>query len=878
MLTDLLYRLRAIFRPDRLDADLDEELRWHLEHETEKYLRSGVPEEEAKRRARLALGGIQQVTEECRDSRGLSALTAMWQDIRYGLRVLRKSSALTSVAIISLALGIGANTAAFSVVNSLILRPLPFPNSERLVFIQPGSGTTHSFPNYRDLRDRNDAFSGVAGYRITVMGLDTGGSSQRIWGYLATGNYFEVLGATPLLGRFFGPGEDRGRGESPYAVLSYGCWQSRFGGDSRIVGQTIRLNGLAYTVLGIAAKGFQGTEVFYWPEVWTPMSMQAQIESFSWLDERSSFNTMVFGRLKDGITEKEAEARLKPIAADLAREHPRWNERLRFKLARPGLVGDAIRGPATTFTAGVLLLACLVLLAACANLASLLAARTADRHKELAVRMSLGAGPGRIARQLMTESVLLACGGGLAAWGLAVFLLRLLSQWRAPLDFPVQFNVEPDWRVFLFTCIVSILSGLLVGLVPAQRAWRTDPNPALKGMPAGSPRKWALRDLLLPVQVTLCCLLIMSSLVSLRGLQRALEIPLGFEPAGVAVAGFDLGLSRYMKPQGQAFQRATLDVVARMPGVTMAAFANSIPLSIDQSSNSVAPEGATDFRPSARINATVYEVSPGYFRTMGTRLLSGREFSWQDDEKALQVAIVNETLARKLFGRTDVVGRRFLGGGSGGRTEVIGVVQNGKYMNLTEEPRPALFRAATQVYNGTTVLIARTSAPESQTAAQMRQVLATRDATLAVYGVGSLSQMLGFAYFPARAATIALSVFGILAIMLAATGIYGMAAYAISRRRREIGIRMAIGAQPRQILRVVLGRTSALLLAGSIAGFFLGLAAEPLLANVVYQASLNDPLVMVSVALAMAVVAVFAAFGPARRALKIDPVDALRQE
>ena len=485
MLTDILYRLRAIFRRDSLDAELDEELRWHLEHETEKYLRSGIPEEEAKRRARLALGGVQQVAEECRSSRGVSALTALWQDIRYGFRVLRKSPALTSVAIISLALGIGANTTAFSVVNSLILRPLPFLNAKQLVFIQPGKGTTHSFPNYRDLRDRNDAFSGVAGYRVTVMGLDTGGSSQRIWSYLATGNYFEVLGAAPLLGRFFGPAEDRVRGGSLYAVLSYGCWQNRFGGDPGIVGRTIHLSGLAYSVLGVAAKDFQGTELFYWPDVWVPMSMQAQIESFSWLDERASFNTMVFGRLKDGITWKEAEARLKPIAADLAKEHPRWNDGLQFKLARLGLVGDTIRGPLAAFTTGVLFLACLVLLAACANLASLVAARTADRHKELAVRMSLGAGRGRIARQLMTESVILACGGGLAAWALAVFLLRLLSQWRAPLDFPVQFNVEPDWRVFLFTCVVSVLSGLLFGLVPAQRAWRTDPNAALKGMPAG---------------------------------------------------------------------------------------------------------------------------------------------------------------------------------------------------------------------------------------------------------------------------------------------------------------------------------------------------------------------------------------------------------
>ncbi len=878
MLTDLLYRLRAIFRRPSLDADLEEELRFHLDHETEKYLRSGASEEEAKRGARLALGGVQRVTEECRDSWGVSALTATWQDIKYGLRVLRRSPALTSVAIASLALGIGANTVAFSVVNALIIRPLPLPAPQQLVSIQPRTGTTFSFPNYQDLRDRNDVFGGLAGYRITALGLDTGGGSQRVWGYLATGNYFDVLGTRPLLGRFFSPAEDRDRGASSYAVLSYRCWQQRFAGDPGIVGGTIRLNGLAYTVLGIARKSFQGTEVFYWPEVWVPMSMEAQVESFPWLDDRSTFNTMVIGRLKDGISLKAGEARLQPIAAALAREHPRWNEGLRFKLARPGLAGDVGRGPVAAFTAGVLLLACLVLLTACVNLASLLTARTADRHKELAVRISLGAGSGRIARQLMTESVLLACGGGLAAWGLAVFLLRLLSQWRAPLEFPVQFDVEPDWRVFLFTCTISLVSGLLFGLVPARRAWRTDPNAALKGMPAGSLRKWALRDLLLPVQVTLCCLLVMSSLVSLRGLQRALSIPLGFKPDGVAVAGFDVGLSRLKKPQGQAFQRAMLETVAGLPGVSAAAFANSVPLNIDQSSISVAPEEATDFRPSARVSVAVYEVSPGYFRTMGTALLSGREFTWQDDESAPSVAIVNATLALNLFGRTDVVGRRFRTGGGAGLTEVIGVAQDGKYVTLTEEPRPALFRAAMQRYNGTTVLIARTASRELQTAAEIRQVLASRDPTLAVYGVGSLSQMLGFAYFPARVATIALSAFGILAIMLAATGIYGVTSYAISRRSREISIRIAIGAQPHQILRVVLGRTFVLLLAGSTAGFFLGLAAGPLLSSIVYQASPHEPLVITGVLLAMAVIALLAALEPARRALRTDPSRALRQE
>jgi predicted permease len=424
---------------------------------------------------------------------------------------------------------------------------------------------------------------------------------------------------------------------------------------------------------------------------------------------------------------------LQALAAVLAKEYPSSNDGLTFSLAQPGLAGDMGRGPVKAFTVGVLLLAGLVLLAACVNLASLLAARTTDRHKELAVRTSLGAGRGRIARQLLVESLLLASGGGLAAWGQAAILPRLLSRWRAPLEFPVQFNVEPDWRVLLFTCFISAVSGLLIGLVPARHAWNADPNAALKGMPAGSPKKWTLPDLLLPIQAALCCLLIMTSLTSLRGLQRAWEIPLGFEPNAVAVVGFDLGLAQFQRPQGQAVQREMLDTIANSPGVIAAAFANSAPLSMDHSFNAVAPEEAVDFRPSARISVAYYQVSPGYFGAMGTALLSGREFTWQDDEMAPSVVIINATLARKLFGKTDVVGRRLrLGSDASGLAEVIGVAQDGKYINLTEVPRPALFRAATQRYDGTTILIARTSFPEVQTASEMRRVIADRDGTLAV--------------------------------------------------------------------------------------------------------------------------------------------------
>jgi len=876
---DLLYRLRALFQRARMDSEADEELEFHIEKETEKWMRSGMPEADARRRARVALGGWTQAREECRQARGIAVLSTIAGDIRHGLRMLRKSPGFTAVAVGSMALGIGANIVVFSVVDTFLLRPLPFPNADEVVSVLGRRGPHHSFPNYLDLRDRNAVFAQLAAHRITAMGLESAEGSERVWGYLVTGNYFDTLGARPRLGRFFGPDEDRIRNGSPYAVLSYSCWRNRFAGDSGIVGRTIRLNGLAYTVLGVAGEDFQGTELFYWPEIWVPMSMQGQIEGYAWLDNRSTFNTAIFGRLRAGITWTQAESHLAPIAALMAKEHPAWNESLQFRLRRPGMLNP--ENSAAT-AAMALFLPCLVLLAACVNLAGLLTARTIDRSRELAVRMSLGAGRARIAGQLITESMLLALAGGVAAWGLAWLLLRLLSQWHAPLDFPIQFQVEPDWRVVVFTGSVSILSGLIFGLAPAYRAWRTEPNPALKGSPIGGRYRWSLRDFLLPAQVAICSVLVMSTFTAFRGLQKLMEIPLGFEPSGISVAGFDLGLSRYKDPQGRTLQREAVEAASRLPGVISAAYANSVPLSIDQSSSSVAPESAAGFRPADRIESTVYQVSPGYFQTMGTRLLGGREFSWDDTAQKPPVAIVNETLARKLFGTADAVGRRFRTGPNS-FAEVVGVAQDGKYRSLIEEPsvrnsQPAYFRPATQSYNGTTVLLVRTAGPGVATAGQLRRLLAGLDAKLAVYGVGSLSQLLGFAFFPAHAITTALSIFGILAVVLASTGIYGMAAYALSRRQREIGIRLAIGAGPRQVLQTVLGRTMALAGIGAAAGFVFGIAAGPVLARIVLGASPWDLQAIAGASMVMAAVALLAVGGPVQRALRIDPVRALRQE
>jgi len=802
------------------------------------------------------------------------------QDLRYAVRMLAKNPGFTLIAVLTLALGIGANTVVFSVLNALLLRPLAVERPNELAFLESQNGPSQSFPNYKDLRDRNRTFVELIGYRIAPMELEARDRADRIWGYLVTGNYFDVLGVRPALGHFFKQSDDLRPGDSPYAVLSYNSWQSRFAADPAIVGKTIRINRHPYTVLGVAPSDFHGTELFYWPEVWVPMMMEPQIEvGNAWLDNRMTWNTFVVGRLKPYVTRAQAEADLNTIAAELTRQYPAENDRLHFRLSKPGLIGDLIGGPARAFTLGVLLLAALVLLAACTNLASMLTARTADRQREFAIRLAIGADRGRVLRQLLTETLLLALAGGGAGFLLAMVLTDALSRWRAPMDFPVQYDVNPDWRVFLFALAGSFIAAGLFGSAPAWRASNSDPNLVLRGTSTMWGRgRLAFRDVLVVVQVALCFVLVSASLLSLRGLQQALKMNLGFAPQHVSAVAFELGLAGYSEGRGRAFQRQALETIQRLPGVQSAAYSNSLPLSIDQSHTGVFPADKGDPQPSDRIPVTFYQVSPDFFATLGTKLLGGREFTWHDDKNSPQVAIVNVAFAKRVLHTGNPVGQRFRGGRSWPFTEVIGVVEDGKYESLTESQQPVVFWSILQSYNSTTTLEVKSSVPPMQMVGEIRQAIARIDPELPLYGAGPLQQMLGFAFFPTQAAAIALSSFGVLAIVLAATGIHGLAAYAVSRRTREIGVRMALGAHPVQVLRLVLGKTAWLLMLGSVVGVALALATGQVIASVVYGAQPRDPLVILTVWGSIALIAFVAAWSPARRATRVDPLVALRYE
>jgi predicted permease len=874
---------RGLLRRSAIERDMTDELRFHIDARAADLAADGLPHDQARRQATVEFGAIEAYKDECRDARGLWLFDDLRADLRYAVRTLLRTPAFACMAIVSLALGIGANAVVFSVVNALVLKPLPIADPARVFFVQPTGGhPTTSFPNYRDLRDGSISFEGLIGYRISPMHLETGGAPVRTWGYLATGNYFDVLGVKPALGRFFHQEDDLHEGDAPFAVISYECWTGRFGGDPSVVGRTVRLNRTPFTIVGVAPKGFRGTELFYRPDIWVPMMMEPQIEvGNNWLDNRNTGNTWMVGRLKAGVTIGAAEGDLNAIAARLGREYPEIDEGLRLKLSRPGLIGDALGGPVRAFTVGVLILAGLVLLAACANLASVLAARGADRQRELAVRISIGASRGRIVRQLLTETLLLAIVGGGAGCVLAFGAARALSAWHAPVDVPIQFDIPVDLRVLLFASAASIVAGLLFGLAPARQAARTNPNNALKESDGAqtATRGWPLRDLLVAVQVALCVVLVSACALSLRGLQQALTMSLGIDPRGVTIVGFDLGLAGYGKDAGAQFQRRALDAVARLPGIESAAYSNSLPLSIDQSTNALHLLDRPALKASDTFSAYVYEISPGFLRTLGIRRELGRDIEWRDAAGTPRVAIVNRTFAQTIMRTSNPIGRHFAWGWrSTEPTEIIAVVEDGKYESLTERARPVVFEPILQRYNSTTTILVKSPLPSEDVVAAVRQVITALDPSLPLYGTGTVEQMLGFALFPSQAAAVALSAFGLLALVLAATGIHGLVAYAVSRRRREIGIRMAIGASRANVLQVVLGRIALLLGVGAAAGLALAAAAGQLLSTIVYQSSPHDPLVLGAVAAVIVGVGAIASWAPARRSLRTQPMDALRPD
>ncbi len=805
-------------------------------------------------------------------------------DLSAAVRRLKQNPGFSVVAILTLALGIGANASIFSVINSILFRPLPVERGSELVSLNVTMGSdtfpSLSYPNYRDLRDRNTVLSGLIAYRFLPASVGQAGNTQRIWGYLVTGNYFDVLGITPRAGRLLHPEDDKVRGGHPVAVLSYTGWQKRFGGDLKIIGAKILVNGREFTVLGVTPPGFFGTELYFSPEVFFPMAMQKELEGASYLDGRRSNNLFVVGRLRPGVTMPQAQSELNGVSNQLAQEYPQEDGGMKIVLTPPGLAGAYVRGPTIGFAAALFGVSCLVLLVACANLASMLLARAGDKRKETAIRLALGAGRGVLIRQLLVENMLVALLGGVGGALVSIWITSALAAWHPPVDIPLVVNAPVDVRVFLFALAVSTVTALLFGLLPAFQATKTDLVPALKNE-AATPRfrYWHLRDYMVAAQVCLSVLLLFCSVLVVKSLQRSLNAPIGYHPQGAVAASFDLNMQGYDEARGRDFERRLLRKVREMPGVESAALADNLPLTLNNSNDAVYIEGKPIPKPSDAPLAYDYTISPDYFRTMQTRLIAGREFDARDKQDGKRVAIVNEAFVKQLMDGGQALGRHFSLGPQGKPIEVVGVVETGKYFNLNEPPKAAFFTPLEIWYSSNATLVVRPSMLSADSALRLiRDAVREIDPSIALFATGKLEDQLSVALFPARIAAGTLSAFGILALVLAGTGIYGVMAYAVSRRTREIGIRMAIGATQAQVLATVARRAATVIAAGLVVGLGVALFAGQLLQRILYGVKPSDPLTFAVVFALMLGIGAVATFLPARRAARIDPIQALRQE
>jgi predicted permease len=882
----LLVTLRSfvstLFQRSRIVAEMNEELRSHVQHRADDLERSGLSRPEAERRARVEFGGYERYRQESYEAVGGQFFETLHQDIRFGLRMLYKSPAFTAVAVITLALGISANAVVFSVLNGLILRPLNVPQSQRLFTIQHGQDPSpmQSYPDYLDLRDRNHSFDGVIAYAFSRVGLKTGGEASTAWLYEASGNYFDVLEIRPYLGRFFHASDEHGPNSSPYLVFSYAYWMSHFQGDRDLIGRRVEVNKHPFTVLGVAPPNFRGTELYFTPDFWVPLVNEEQVGGGNDLNTRGERVLSLVGRLKPGVSTAQADADLNSIAAYLAKSYPKDDEKMVFSLARPGLMGDFLGRPVRAFLSGMMLLAGLILLAACANLGNLSAARAADRSREIALRLALGSSRKRILRQLLTEAVLVAMIGGAAGLLGAVVLLRWLSVWQPISSFPANVPVNPDAKVYVVALLLALISGLLFGIVPMRQVLRTNPWQTVKAGPADMiGRRLNLRDLLLVLQIAVCAVLVTSSLVAVRGLLRSLHTNFGFAPQNAMLVETDVDMAGYSGEQVPIMQKRLIDAVGAIPGVTAAAASDMLPLGGQDFSNvAVFKDSDTDLRPSnAVLNTYTQNISSGYFGAAGTSLLAGRTFTVHDDKQGPQVAIVNREFARRVFGSEAAAVGRFYKSMDGTRIQVVGVVENGRYRMLTEDPQPAAFLPILQSPSSSTWLIVRSNRDPQELTTAIEGSLRSLDAGLP-FSIRTWDEEMDSALFASRVATIALGVLGGLGAMLAMTGIFGMASYSVSKRMRELGIRIALGAQRKEVLHSALGKAWRLLVFGSAVGLLLGIAATRVLSSIVYQATPRDPLVLAGVILSMLLLGLLSTWIPAQRALGADPLRLLRED
>ena len=900
-------RLQAI-----AELDLIEELAQHLEDRYKEMRIGGATEPEAYQETVSELDDMYPIEAEMRNQRmpkhhAVPAgdtlrgnfLVDLWRDLRYTWRTVRKSPTFAVFVVLTLALGIGANTTVFTVINTLVLNPLPVPKSSELVAVATAEAKTTSkssmplpisYTNLKDYEAKNEVFERLAGYTSPgTVTYNAAGISQRMFSELVTGNYFSTLGIQPAKGRFFLPEEDSTPGAHAVAVMNYATWQARFGGASDVIGKTLRLNNVVFTVIGVAPPRFIGVNAIFGPDLWIPATMAERLlptEMRDALSERSKAAFHGVGRLKPGVSRAQAQANLVTIASALAREYPQANEG-RTATVRP--VTDVIfgrdnsstgRSPILFGSALLLVIVGIVLLIACSNVANLLLARSAARQQEIAVRLAMGASRGRLVRQLLTESLVLGGLSGLVGLAIGYQGSELLWSFRPAEVSANLVALKMDGTVFAFTLVISLLTGFLFGTIPALRASRVSVAETLKQEARTAGRSWAritFANVLLVGQVAFSFVSLVTAALFLRSIERAYDIDPGFQTQHLAVLMTNPGQAGYGKSQTKAFYTDVRERVGALPGVDSASWASNLPL-WGRIQNGLEVEGREQRSKTDTITTAVNTVDLDYFRTAGIAIDRGRDFTKMDREDSAPVAIVNEKLAHDYWPLGEALGKHLQLPGDENIRQVVGVVRTANYSTLAEPPQPCVYVPLEQSYSDAMILYVRSKGDPQQIMIPVQREVRAAGPQISVEDVRTGRKIVDQALFGAKMGVALLSVFGLLALGLASIGLYGIMAYSVHRRQREIGVRMALGAPQKSVLRMMLKQGMSLVLTGVLIGSAASLAVGRLVARMLYGVSASDPLSVTAAAVVLLAVALLACYLPARSASRLDPLIALREE
>ena len=888
----LIKWIRSLVQRRKLDAELEEELRAHVEMRAEANVKAGMDPEEARFAALRRFGWVETIKETCRDQRGVGWIEQFAQDARYGTRMLRKNPGFSALAILSLGLGIAANTTIFSFVNALLFRPPPVESPAELwqVWRERLTGGPAleryqglSYPGYAFLRDHTQSFAALAAFdpESPFVSWNHNGLGQTIQCQFVSGDFFEACRVRMGAGRAFGAQEDRAPGAAPVAVISHAFWQQSLGADPRIVGQTLDVNGVALTVVGVAPAGFTGVLAGLAPDLWSPFMMASTVlHDPEWHTRTGAFSLFGVGRLKPGTTSAQAQAELSGLVRQLELLDPGHNRDFGAAVFPSMMVPSPFRGFVRAFTAVLMAAVSMVLLIACANAANLMLARAMTRRQEMAVRASVGASRGRLSRQLLTESLLLSLAGGVVGLVLTSWFVPVLLRLTPP-TLPIRPEIHLDVRVFGFTLLVSLLTGIVFGSAPAWKCGRVDLVSALKdGSRSAGSKRSRFVGALIAGQVAFCLVLLIAGTLCLRSLLNAQRVELGFRLEDRITAEMNLKDYGYSAEQTERFNQQLMERLSASPSVQSAAYADYLPLDTRLLALGYSLDGRQPPPGQESFVLQTFDVGPGYFAAMGTHVLRGREFVERDREGAPAVAIVNQALADELFPGQEPIGRSLFEGkpGQGTAYEIVGVVESGKYRSLGEAPRPVVFRSRLQHGGPRSTLVVHARGGAAAALVAIRGAVRDLDPRLSLARLGTLDQHLALALFPARTTGLLLGVFGLVALLLAISGLFGVISYSVSQRTREIGIRMAIGAQRSEVVRMVVRQGMRLAAVGLLLGFGGALAVTRFLRGFLYGVSPIDPVTFVLVPLMLALVALLACLIPARRASRVEPTVALRCE